>query len=311
MVRKEHPYVQFSKATSHLTSLLHILQKCLLSPCFPEVCAHVIYKNYSLTIFEALSKLWSNWGQRFQLVAFLLLGLIFTIMHHLLGNHLSGKPVSQVVSYGRWKPPSQSAVSALSNVLSQIVKWLLASTIGAAFVQYFWSTTKSYDDWRKLDAPLAAAKGNPFTPSAFPTWWRSPGLAFSAFMMMSMIFIPIFVPGSIRVVTASGITQPCTVDFPNISKAYLATTYANGTVRFSDNAGHFPAADGPGRPLAPDPDVPVHGIRPDMVPDRPPGEESQTAYIATTRTIRKLGKVRFSNAMLVNWSQDCNAWTAG
>ena len=185
-------------------------------------------ENHSLIIFEALIKLWSNWGQRFQLVAFLLLGLIFATIHHLLGSRLSGKPVPQVVSYGRWTLPSQSLVSALSNVLSQIVKWLLASTIGVAFVQYFWRATKSYNDWRKLDAPLAAANGNPFTPSAFPTWWRSPGLAFSAFMMVSMIFIPIFVPGSIRVVTASGLTQPCNVSFPNISMTYLATTWATG-----------------------------------------------------------------------------------
>jgi len=96
--------------------------------------------------------------------------------------------------------------------------------VGVAFAQYFWSATKRYDDWRRLDAPLAAAKGNPFTFSAFPTWWRSPGLAFSALMMMSMIFIPIFVPGSIRVVTASGIMQPCNVNFPNISLAWQRPT---------------------------------------------------------------------------------------
>ena len=54
-------------------------------------------------------------------------------------------------------------------------------------------------------------------------------------MMMSMIFIPIFVPGSIRVVTASGLTQPCTVNFPNISMAYLATTYINGATQFTNS----------------------------------------------------------------------------
>jgi len=185
-----------------------------------------IYKGHSLNISEAFSTLWSNWGQRFQLVAFLLLGLIFAILHHLLGNFLSGKPFYQSVAYGRWTVPNQSLVSALNNVLSQIVKWLLASTIGVVFAQYFWSATKSYHDWRKLDAPLAAANGNPFTISALPTWYRSPGLAISALMMMSMIFIPIFVPGSIRVVTASGLMQPCIVDSPNISMTYLAVPEA-------------------------------------------------------------------------------------
>ena len=208
-----------------------------------------IYKSRSLNTPEVFSILWSNWGQRFQLVAFLLLAITFATIHHLLGNYLSGKPVSQVVSFGRWAIPSQSLVSVLSNILSQIVKWLLASTIGVAFAQYFWSATKSYDDRRKLDAPLAAANGNPFTISALPTWYRSPGLAFSALVMMTMIFIPIFVPGSIRVVTASGLMQPCTVDFPNISMAYLASepaplalTNGNQTVvMMSDTTTHTTA----------------------------------------------------------------------
>ena len=126
-----------------------------------------IYKNHSFNTFKAFSKLWSNWGQRFQLVVFLLFGLIFATIHHLLGNHLSGKPVSRALSYGRWTVPSQSLVSALSNTLSQIVKWLFTGTIGVVFAQYFWSATKSYDDWRRLDAPLAAAKGNPFTIQHF------------------------------------------------------------------------------------------------------------------------------------------------
>ena len=244
-----------------------------------EVCAFVIYKNYSLTIFEALSILWSRWGQRFQLVAFLLLGLIFATVHHLLGNHLSGKPVSQAVSYGRWTLPSQSLVSALSNVLSQIVKWLLASTIGVAFVQYFWRVTKSYRDWRKLDAPLAAANGNPFTISAFPTWWRSPGLAFSALMMTSMIFIPIFVPGSIRVVTARGLMEPCTVNFPKISMAYLATTYANGTAKTLSVS----PDDGYGYDNGPSSGQPATQFK--------RGGESQTAYIATTRTTALVNRI--------------------
>jgi len=180
-----------------------------------------------LIISEALGILWSKWGQRFQLVAFLLLGLIFATLHHLLGRYLSGEPVPQVVSFGRWEVHSQSLVNALSNVISQMVKWLLASTIGVAFVQYFWSATKNHE-WRKLDAPLAAANGNPFTISALPTWYRSPGLAFSALMMMSMIFIPIFVPGSIRVVT-SGLPRPCNVDSPNINVTDLASTTGGGS----------------------------------------------------------------------------------
>ncbi len=41
-------------------------------------------------------------------------------------------------------------------------------------------------------------------------------------MMMSMVYIPIFVPGAVRVVTGI-LALPCTVDFPVISMAYLAT----------------------------------------------------------------------------------------
>jgi len=191
---------------------------------FECMCACHLQKKSFPHIFEALRKLWSNWGQRFQLMVFLLLGLIFATLHHILGNSLSGKPATHNYLLGRWNIPSQSVVSAASNVLSQIVKWLLTSTIGVAFAQYFWSATKAkiYQDWRNLDAPLAAANGNPFTFTAFPTWWRSPGLAFSALMTLSMIFIPIFVPGSIRVVTA-GFTQPCTIYIPDISKVSSIT----------------------------------------------------------------------------------------
>ena len=92
----------------------------------------IIYKNHSLNIFEVFS-IPSNWHQRIQLIVFF--GLIFAALHHLLGDYLSGKPVSHVVHFGRWAIPRQSLVSALSNALSQIVKWLFASAIGVAFAQ--------------------------------------------------------------------------------------------------------------------------------------------------------------------------------
>jgi len=86
---------------------------------------------------------------------------------------------------------------------------------------------------------------------------------------MSMIFIPIFVPGSIRVVTASGIRQPCTVNFPNISMAYLATTYANGTAK-GQSALEFSNS---------------------LPPIRRDSGENLTAHIATTRTTALVSRV--------------------
>src|SRR6266545_2266343 len=90
--------------------------------------------NNSLNIFEAFGALWSRWRQRFQLVAFFVLGLIFATLHHLLGNYLSGRPVSSVVSSGL-SFPSQSRVGMLSNALSELVRWLLISTIDVAYAQ--------------------------------------------------------------------------------------------------------------------------------------------------------------------------------
>ncbi len=153
----------------------------------------------TLNIFEAFKELWPKFSQRFKLIAFFILGLIFTILHHFLRNYLSGRPVSSVVSF-RLSFPSQSIVGMLSNALSELVKWLLISTINIAYAQYFWRATRRYhnpQDWHHLNALLAAANGNPFTISAFPMWCHWPRLACSAFMMMSMVYIPIFVPGAI------------------------------------------------------------------------------------------------------------------
>jgi len=177
--------------------------------------------------------LWSNWGQRIQLFAFLVLGITFAILHHLLGTYLSGKPVFQRAGI----PFDQPRLSSTSNAISHVIQFLFATTIGIAFAQYFWIATEKYqsdEHWTKLDAPLAGAKGNPFTISAFPMWYRSPGLAISSLMISSTVLIPIFVPGSIRVV-AGGRTQPCTVNSPNISIPGLLQavgsvggTYPNG-----------------------------------------------------------------------------------
>ena len=242
----------------------------------------VVYYTPLLNTFQDLGSLWTRGGQRFQLVLFLLFGLTFAALHHLFGIYLSGKPASHDSS-SRYLPISyQTAVSILGNALTQIVKWLLASTIAVAYAQYFWSATKSYqEDLDKLDAPLAAANGNPFTFSAFPTWWRSTKLAFYALMMMSMILIPIAVPGSIRVVTATGLTQPCTVSVPNVSMAYLATARTTVT-----------GGGGPGlqvRQLTDD--GPSHYSGPASGRHIAGGKEFRDAYKATTYTTALVNRV--------------------
>lgn len=47
-----------------------------------------------------------------------------------------------------------------------------------------------------------------------------------------MIFIPILVPGSIRVVTGE-LTQPCAINFPNTTKAFLSSGLLSGTNNFT------------------------------------------------------------------------------
>ncbi|KAF8217234.1 hypothetical protein K438DRAFT_413179 [Mycena galopus ATCC 62051] len=154
---------------------------------------------------------------------------MIALLHHLMGRYLSGKPVLHDLSISGVSIHSQAYVNAMSNTLSQAVKFCFTSTIGVAFAQYFffWLSEANIDQpnkvW-KLDAPLAAAGGNPFTISALPTWRCSPGLAVASLMMLSMIFIPIFVPASIIAVQGE-LTQPCNISSPDISMAYLAQTY--------------------------------------------------------------------------------------
>ncbi|KAF8331163.1 hypothetical protein F5887DRAFT_922827 [Amanita rubescens] len=168
----------------------------------------------------------SKWGQRFKLVAFVVLGTIFAFLHHCLGSYLSGKPIPRDVSISGVHIHRQSYVNALSNALSQIVKFFFVSTIGVTFAQCFflWKEAHDVSKANELDAPLAAAQGNPFSFSALPTWLRAPGLAFSSLTMMTMIAIPIFVPASIIPVSGP-LIQPCNISSPNISMAYLAQTY--------------------------------------------------------------------------------------
>jgi hypothetical protein len=142
-----------------------------------------------------------------------------------MGRYLSGKSVPHDLSISGVPIHSQAYVNTLSNTLSQAVTFFFTSTIGVAFAQYFffWLSKDESDEVSKLDAPLAAAAGNPFTISVLPTWRRSPGLALTSLMMMSMIVIPIFVPASIIAVQGE-LTQPCNISSPNVSMAYLGQT---------------------------------------------------------------------------------------
>ncbi|KAF6765647.1 hypothetical protein DFP72DRAFT_1108516 [Ephemerocybe angulata] len=181
---------------------------------------------------------WRQWGQRTQLVLFLLLGTGLSAAHHLLCRALHGTPIRRgefrllgtTLAY-------QTLVSAGSNAIALLIKYCFSATISVAFSQHFWHSippfsskgriipatprthTKSrQQELEDIDAPITAASGNPFLPSSIKTWLLSPGLATTSLLMLLLVLIPTFAPGSIRVITPDfGVPSPCTIQSPNIT----------------------------------------------------------------------------------------------
>ncbi|KAF6753691.1 hypothetical protein DFP72DRAFT_901232 [Ephemerocybe angulata] len=183
---------------------------------------------------------WRNYGQRTQLVCFLSLGTVFALGHHLMCQHLDGKQILEggISIHGKTIVTDQSLISAGSNALSQLIKYCFAATAGVTFTQYFWHVIEPFV-WRgpavpstprvnmgskrevleAIDAPVAAATGNPFLPSSFKTWVTSPGLAIIALMILLLVLIPTFAPGSLRVVSLEySVPIDCPIPSPYVPR---------------------------------------------------------------------------------------------
>ncbi|KAF5320480.1 hypothetical protein D9611_010690 [Ephemerocybe angulata] len=189
-------------------------------------------------MIHGLTEVWRFWGQRVQLLSYLLLGTAFAVGHHFMCQSLDGKAIrtNRFHVFGRVLS-DQTVVSAGSNVLAQLINYCFAATMGVAFVQYFWNVIEPFASHREdddnssqepkrsdeegleaIDAAVAAAPGNPFLPSSFRTWFVAPGLAVIAFMMLLLVLIPTFAPGSLRVITPDfRVPTSCTIATPNLT----------------------------------------------------------------------------------------------
>ncbi|KAF6748842.1 hypothetical protein DFP72DRAFT_554613 [Ephemerocybe angulata] len=196
---------------------------------------------------EALGRFWRHWGQRTQLLSFLILGSGFAVGHHFMCHSLGGKPIREggITLYGKMIVSDQTLISAGSNALAQLVKYCFAATVGVSFTQYFWNVVEPFaskarvsrsslpasarskkQELEAIDAPVAAAGGNPFLPSSYMTWVVSPGLAAIAVIMLLLVLIPTFAPGSIRVVSSDyGVSASCPIYTPNISMAHMSGVF--------------------------------------------------------------------------------------
>ncbi|KAF6748841.1 hypothetical protein DFP72DRAFT_1174030 [Ephemerocybe angulata] len=201
--------------------------------------------------FSTWLNLWSNWGQRIQLLSFLVMGTLFAIGHHLMCKSLDGRLVrgDGIRMHGKVVVSDQALLSAGSNALSQLVKYCYSATVGVAFAQYFWTVVAPFSSRKgespgrdtptyralpskstteqlsRTDAPVAAAEGNPFLPSAICAWAIAPGLAFVSLLMMVMIPIQIVAPGSIHVVSSEyGVPLPCSIP-SDVSMVHISGIY--------------------------------------------------------------------------------------
>ncbi|KAF6748826.1 hypothetical protein DFP72DRAFT_1174017 [Ephemerocybe angulata] len=187
-------------------------------------------------IRSAIGNFWGYWGQRTQLFSYLLLGTVFAVGHHLMCRHFDGKRVHGTGAAFGGEEVDQTLVSAGSNALALLVKYSFAAAIGVTYAQCFWRVVKPFSNrvgvqaesavasrWSKnelevINAPVAAAQGNPFLPSSFKTWLSSPSLASISLVMLLLFLIPTFAPGSIGVVTPDfSVPISCNIPTPNIT----------------------------------------------------------------------------------------------
>ncbi|KAF6748881.1 hypothetical protein DFP72DRAFT_554941 [Ephemerocybe angulata] len=210
----------------------------------------------SLDLRTEVTSMKSQFGQRFQLIAFFTFGTTFALVHHFIGQHLDGKPAGDdgIRLRGYLIVSDQALVGAGSNALSQIIKYCFAGTIAIAFSQYFWTSIEPFSSHRgggevgpyqaivrvrqdqlvSIDAPLAAGKGNPFLPSSIRVWLYAPRLAFISLLMLTMLSIPIVVPGSIHVISSEfGVLEPCSIPSPVIDQVHVSGIYEGSVTRRS------------------------------------------------------------------------------
>lgn len=162
--------------------------------------------------------------------AFLMIGIIIAILHHIYYTYLDNKTVAE----GRGNIlREQGIANAIGNALAYLVNTLFGAAISIAFVQQFWLRLRSHTDGMSIHQIdiMSECKSNLATVSALRAWYTAFGLFVISGLATSMALISVFIPGSLRVASVNFHQQNgCTVNtvsLPNESAvgAFVADWY--------------------------------------------------------------------------------------
>jgi hypothetical protein len=159
-------------------------------------------------------------GPRVQMILLLTVGIILTVLHHILYRKLNRRPVGSPGEFA-----SQGVITALGNLIAYSARVALAAVIGNVFVQLLWSHLRRQSCSIKQINGLVACSQSPFSPSSIPAWLPSTFvLAFVAVLATLMAAISIFAPGALTVMSSdTALSEPCTVSAPNLGNGNLAS----------------------------------------------------------------------------------------
>ncbi|KLO12647.1 hypothetical protein SCHPADRAFT_941022 [Schizopora paradoxa] len=184
--------------------------------------------NHEANVFAPRS---SAFGPRLQMGLFLLAGIILMLSHHFFYKFLDGQAVdSDLFSAHGVTISNQSVSSILGNAIAYVARTVLSAGIGIVFIQVLWSKLrKEQFSINQIDA-LVACKGEPFAPSALPTWRYAFWLAAIAAMATLMAFISIIAPGSLRIESSEySFSTPCPVRTVSLQTSNIAAYSTNAT----------------------------------------------------------------------------------
>ncbi|KLO06512.1 hypothetical protein SCHPADRAFT_687916 [Schizopora paradoxa] len=201
---------------------------------YERIIKHEEVGSHEANVFAPRS---STFGPRFQMGLLLLFGAIFASLHHFLYRFLDRQPVDNILfSIHGFPITSQSVSNIAGNTIAYITRAVLSAGIGVVFIQILWlKLRKGQFSVRQIDA-LVACRGEPFAPSALPSWSHAFGLATVAAMATLMAFISIIAPGSLRIESSEfSFSKPCpvrTVSLPTSNIAAYDTNSSDGGLLF-------------------------------------------------------------------------------
>lgn len=161
------------------------------------------------------------------MVAYLFVGIIAMVLHHVMCFCLNGRRVN-TKSYSGLELSEQALIGAAGNAIASAACFAFGTAIGIVFVQFLWySLRHKFHPIKHIEAVIEC-QSSPIHPASWEAWkaaWRLPLLAL---VSAAMTLVTVFAPGSLRTTTADyAFKAPCTIPLVNMSSGSLGSTADN------------------------------------------------------------------------------------